>query len=186
MREFGMPMGPFEVLDEVGLDVALKVRGVLSKAFPDRMTPRPRSTQLVAADRLGRKSGVGFYRHRGRKRERDRSCARRSGLEPARRGACPTCCRSGWRSRWSTSRRAVSRTGSRRTAGEIDLAMVFGAGFPPFRGGPLRYADTLGCACGARPADRTQRREGPALRTLRAPGSPGDRRRDVHESDRKG
>src|SRR5262249_24119684 len=61
MRRFGMPMGPFEVVDEVGLDVALKVAGVLSAAFPDRMAPSPLLEKLIAAGRLGRKNGRGFY-----------------------------------------------------------------------------------------------------------------------------
>ena len=49
MRAFGMPMGPFEVVDEVGLDVAHKVAGVLSAAFPTRMQPAPLLEKLVAA-----------------------------------------------------------------------------------------------------------------------------------------
>ena len=71
MRRFGMPMGPFEVVDEVGVDVANKASAVLSRAFPERMTPAPALEKLLAAGRLGRKSGRGFYLHRGRKRTRD-------------------------------------------------------------------------------------------------------------------
>src|SRR5206468_11247700 len=73
MRRFGMPMGPFEVVDEVGLDMAHKVAGVLAAAFPARMQPSPALEKLLAAGRLGRKSGRGFYRHRGPKRRPDRS-----------------------------------------------------------------------------------------------------------------
>src|SRR5262249_7488026 len=57
MRRFGMPMGPFEVVDEVGLDVAAKVAVILSQAFPERMTPAAALDRLVEAKRLGRKSG---------------------------------------------------------------------------------------------------------------------------------
>src|SRR5207249_4605882 len=76
MREFGMPMGPFEVLDEVGMDVASKVAGILSQAFPDRMAPASALDKLVAAGRLGKKSGAGFYRHRGSKRSPDGDLSR--------------------------------------------------------------------------------------------------------------
>jgi len=144
MRRFGMPMGPFEVLDEVGLDVALKVAGVLSKAFPDRMTPAAALDKLVATGRLGRKSGVGFYRHRGRKRERDPQLRTLLGLEPARRGAMPDLLSERMALAMVNEAARCLEDGVARTAGEIDLAMVFGAGFPPFRGGPLRHADTLG------------------------------------------
>jgi 3-hydroxyacyl-CoA dehydrogenase/enoyl-CoA hydratase/3-hydroxybutyryl-CoA epimerase len=139
-----MPMGPFEVLDEVGLDVALKVAGVLSKAFPDRMTAAPALDKLVAAGRLGRKSGVGFYRHKGRKRERDPQLRSMLGLEPARRGPMPDLLSERMALAMVNESARCLEDGVARTAGEIDLAMVFGAGFPPFRGGPLRYADTLG------------------------------------------
>jgi 3-hydroxyacyl-CoA dehydrogenase len=75
MREFGMPMGPFEVLDEVGLDVAKNAAEVLTRAFPDRMTASPILEKMVAAGRLGKKSGLGFYRHRGRSARRRPGCA---------------------------------------------------------------------------------------------------------------
>src|SRR5262249_36774872 len=61
---FGMPMGPMELFDEVGLDVASKVAHVLSEAFPSS-EPRPNVLEsMVAAGRLGQKSGRGFYRYR--------------------------------------------------------------------------------------------------------------------------
>src|ERR1041385_5405302 len=73
MTRFGMPMGPFEGVDEVGLDVAQKVAGVLVAACPDRIQASPAMAKLVGAGRLGRKNGRGFYRHQGRKRTPDRS-----------------------------------------------------------------------------------------------------------------
>jgi 3-hydroxyacyl-CoA dehydrogenase/enoyl-CoA hydratase/3-hydroxybutyryl-CoA epimerase len=144
MRRFGMPMGPFEVVDEVGLDVALRVAGILSKAFPDRMEPAPALEKLAAAGRLGKKSGLGFYHHRGGRRRTDRQLREILGLSRERRP----------QSLDALSERMVlamivesSRCLEDRVvadAGMLDLAMVFGAGFPPFRGGPLRHADTIG------------------------------------------
>ena len=146
MRRFGMPMGPFEVLDEVGLDVAHKVGRVLSHAFPDRMTAAAPLEKLIAAGRLGRKSGLGFYRHVGKKRQPD----------PAVRGLLGlTRHRSGSSSDALTERMVLAMINESARcleekvvsdAGAIDLAMIFGAGFPPFRGGVLRHADTLGLA----------------------------------------
>jgi 3-hydroxyacyl-CoA dehydrogenase/enoyl-CoA hydratase/3-hydroxybutyryl-CoA epimerase len=144
MRRFGMPMGPFEVVDEVGLDVALKVAGVLSRAFPRRMSPSPELDRMVEAGRLGRKNGLGFYRYRGRQRIPDPTLRRLLGHTRQRRSQTPEV----------LSERLVlvmineaARCLEEQVvpnAGKIDLAMIFGAGFPPFRGGLLRYADAFG------------------------------------------
>ena len=146
MREFGMPMGPFEVLDEVGLDVAKNAADVLTRAFPGRMTSSPLLEKMVAAGRLGKKSGQGFYRHRGKKRVEAPGLRRFLGLRRARRPL----------GREHLAERmvlAIVNEAARcleeeivSDAGMLDLAMVFGAGFPPFRGGPLRYADSVGVA----------------------------------------
>ena len=90
MRKFGMPMGPFEVVDEVGIDVGNKVANILSQAFPDRMTASPALEKLVAAGRLGKKSGRGFYRHAGKKREPDPELNTFLGLERERSGPVTT------------------------------------------------------------------------------------------------
>ncbi len=146
MRRFGMPMGPFEVLDEVGIDVAQKAAGVLGRAFPDRMAPAPVLDALVAAGRLGKKSGAGFYKHRGRKRESDPALRPLLGL--ARR-------RNPQHSDALTERMVLAMINESAyclddrvvgDAGMLDLAVVFGTGFPPFRGGPLRHAESLGIA----------------------------------------
>jgi 3-hydroxyacyl-CoA dehydrogenase/enoyl-CoA hydratase/3-hydroxybutyryl-CoA epimerase len=144
MREFGMPMGPFEVLDEVGLDVAAKVAGILSRAFPDRMESSPAMEKLVSMGRLGRKSGAGFYRHVGSKRILDPELGRILAINRNRAGFP----HDGLRERMvllmiNESARCIEE-GVATDAGSVDLAMVFGAGFPPFRGGPLRHADSLG------------------------------------------
>jgi len=144
MKAFGMPMGPFEVLDEVGLDVAAKVAGVLTRAFPDRMSAAPAIEKLLAAGRLGKKSGLGFYRHRGRQRTADPALRALLGRTRVRRAQSPEL----------LSERmvlAMINEGARcleesivPDAGMLDVAMIFGAGFPPFRGGLMRHADALG------------------------------------------
>src|SRR5258708_32124468 len=84
MRRFGMPMGPFEAVDEVGLAVAVKVAGVLAKAFPAHMSEATSPQVLVADGRLGRKSGRGFYRHAGRSPAPDPTVRGPLGLRAAR------------------------------------------------------------------------------------------------------
>ena len=147
MKRFGMPMGPFAVVDEVGIDVAQKAGGVLSRAFPERMTSSPALDKMVAAGRLGKKNGLGFYRHtRGARPQPDPAVRGLLGLvrqrkpvslDPlAERLVLPMI---------NESARCLEE-GVVANAGMLDLALVFGAGFPPFRGGPLRYADTFGLA----------------------------------------
>lgn len=146
MRRFGMPMGPFEVVDEVGLDVAHKVAGVLGRAFPTRMAPAPLLEKLMAAGRLGKKSGTGFYRHAGKKREPDPAVRRLLGLQRERRAQTPDVLAERMVLAMVNEAARCVEEGIVADAGQVDVAMIFGAGFPPFRGGPLRHADTLGLA----------------------------------------
>lgn len=144
MRRFGMPMGPFEVLDEVGLDVAAKAAGVLTRAFPTRMTTSAVLDRMVEAGRLGRKTGRGFLLHRGRRRRADETLGALLRLPAARRPASlePLAERMAL-AMVNESARCLEE-GIVDGPEAIDLALVFGAGFPPFRGGPLRHADEVG------------------------------------------
>ena len=146
MRRFGMPMGPFEVVDEVGLDVAQKVGGVLSKAFPTRMEPSNALEALVAAGRLGRKNGLGFYRHQGRRRQVDPAVRGVLGLGEGRRSPSLEPLAERMVLAMINESARVVEEGLVSGPDVVDLAMIFGAGFPPYRGGVLRHADTLGLA----------------------------------------
>ena len=141
MRRFGMPMGPFEVVDEVGLDVAFKVAAVLSKAFPERMQPSPSLEKLIAAGRLGKKTGLGFYRHRNRKRKVDRSVRGLLALQHARRPQTVDALSERMVLAMINEAARCVEEGIVAGPEQVDLAMVFGAGFPPYRGGVLRHAD---------------------------------------------
>lgn len=143
MKRFGMPMGPFELLDQVGIDVAQKVSVILGEAFGDRIRPPRILEAAYAQHRLGKKNGRGFYRWNGEKRGRPDPTV--YALVNDRGG------------RVAPEGEAVDRMvlpmineaalclleGIARTPADVDLAMVMGTGFPPFRGGLLRYADTL-------------------------------------------
>ncbi len=161
MRAFGMPMGPFEVVDEVGLDVAHKVAGVLATAFPERMQPSPALEKLLAAGRLGRKNGRGFYRHRGRERVPDRAVRGLLGLATGRRTHAGEALAERMVLAMINEGARCVEEGVVAGADQVDLAMVFGAGFPPWRGGLLRHADSFGLE---RVVDR--------LRALRAEKGP--------------
>ena len=145
MTRFGMPVGPLALLDDVGLDVAVKAGEVLQAAFPERLRMGGEDA-LVAAGRLGRKNGKGFYEYEGGKRGKPAAEA-----YAALRVSPPD--RSPWPSEIIESRLVLPmineaafclEDGIVRDAPKLDLAMIFGTGFPPFRGGLLRYADSLG------------------------------------------
>src|SRR6185369_773003 len=89
LTDFGMPVGPLALLDDVGLDVAVKAGEVLQAAFPDRMKSAG-DEALAAAGRLGRKSGGGFYEYRDGKREGPSAEAYRLlGVDPGRTSPVP-------------------------------------------------------------------------------------------------
>jgi len=146
MRNFGMPMGPFEVVDEVGIDVARKVASVLSAAFPGRIQPTPILEKLQTAGRLGRKNGLGFYRHAGRKRTPDPAVPALLGIKAARRPQNLDALAERMALAMVNEGARCVEEGIVSGADAVDVAMIFGAGFPPFRGGVLRWADALGAA----------------------------------------
>lgn len=157
LRAFGMPMGPFELLDRIGLDVAAHVAGVLAAAFGDRLPAPQTLAKLTAAGRNGIKSGGGFYRYGSgaEKRRYDPESARIAGApgRARREEALPG--RPAGRLTQVQERLVLPMIneaaialgeGIVRTPVDVDVAMVLGTGFPPFRGGLLRLADSLGTA----------------------------------------
>ncbi|HEX9208218.1 MAG TPA: 3-hydroxyacyl-CoA dehydrogenase NAD-binding domain-containing protein [Steroidobacteraceae bacterium] len=130
---FGMPMGPIELADIVGLDVCMHVGRILSAAFggptPDAVAP------LVAAGKLGRKSGQGLYEWRDGK-------AVKPPADPA--ATVPGDLQDRLMLALVNEAMAVLREGIVADADLIDAGVIFGSGFAPFRGGPLRYARERG------------------------------------------
>lgn len=143
MTNFGMPVGPMALLDEVGIDVAAKVAGILTEAFGARMQKSAVVEKLYADGRHGRKNGKGLYLYAGGKRQGpDPSVYKLLGVTPH-----PA------EEKQVIERMLLAMINEATlileekivaTAGELDLAMIMGTGFPPFRGGLLRYADSLG------------------------------------------
>jgi len=149
-RAFGMPMGPLRLLDEVGLDVGRHAGAGFHAAFGERLAPAPALVALEGSDRLGRKNNRGFYLYqRGRETSVDEAVYSELGEHvPSVRGM-----QAGGPEMPAIRERLVLAMineaarllddGIVTRAADVDLAMIMGTGFPPFRGGLLRLADTL-------------------------------------------
>ena len=160
--DFGFPVGPITLIDEVGLDVATKAGKIMAEAYPDRMAPARSIPAVVAAGRYGRKSKKGFYSYdkEGKKGEVDPSVYAlflAPGTIPVATSITP---QSAEPPTWpempaiQIQQRTVLamlneaarclNDGIIRSPRDGDVGAVFGIGFPPFRGGPFRYMDSLG------------------------------------------
>ena len=131
-ERFGMPMGPVELIDSVGLDVALGVSRVLGEAM-NRPVPERLST-MVEAGKLGRKSGEGFYRWEDGKAVKP---------EPGN-SAPPPDIEDRLILPMVNEAVACLEDGVVKSADLLDAGVIFGTGFAPFRGGPLHYATERG------------------------------------------
>ena len=146
MVQWGFPVGPITLLDEVGLDVAQKASGVLHDAFGDRLVPAPAFALLVKDGRLGRKVGRGFYKYaNGKKRGVDPAAYTLVGVHPNGGIRPAEILQRLVLTMLNEAARAVGE-GVVRSPRDGDVGAIFGFGFPPFRGGPLRHIDDLGAA----------------------------------------
>jgi 3-hydroxyacyl-CoA dehydrogenase / enoyl-CoA hydratase / 3-hydroxybutyryl-CoA epimerase len=136
-EKFGMPMGPIELADQVGLDICLAVGDMLRSKFGDLLPPTPAwLREKVAKGELGRKTGKGFYVWKDGKTDKS-SAAAPAGKptdEMIDRLVLPM----------SNVCAACLREGIVDNPDTVDGAMIFGTGYAPFRGGPLNYARTRG------------------------------------------
>jgi 3-hydroxyacyl-CoA dehydrogenase/enoyl-CoA hydratase/3-hydroxybutyryl-CoA epimerase len=153
MVDWGYPVGPIQLLDEVGIDVAAHVGEIVHAAFGDRMIPPPGMKKLTDDDRKGRKNGRGFYRYSAdggakAKREVDASVYGVLGIEHKSKQPKLPAEEIQMRCALQMVNEALLCFGEGilRSARDGDIGAIFGLGFPPFRGGPLRYVDTLGAA----------------------------------------
>ncbi|MDH3422925.1 MAG: 3-hydroxyacyl-CoA dehydrogenase NAD-binding domain-containing protein [Gemmatimonadota bacterium] len=144
-KAFGMPMGPLRLIDEIGIDVSGHAGAALHEALGDRMSPSPALKALGNTDRLGRKGGAGFYRYeKGREKGVDESIYELLGsVVPPLRELDETEIRTRLLFPMVNEAARLLDEGIVATAADVDLAMIMGTGFPPFRGGLLRFADTL-------------------------------------------
>lgn len=145
MVKFGFPVGPFKLLDEVGLAVGAKVQQILQEAYPERMQGTDVVAKMLAADRAGKKNRQGFYDYgnKSRGKQVDVTMYKVLGVNPnttmsaddiALRCILPLLNEAAY----CLDEKVIG------CARDGDIGAVFGIGFPAFRGGIYRYIDTLG------------------------------------------
>ena len=144
MLDWGFPVGPIKLTDEVGIDVGAKVGEIMVDAFGDRMRPSEATKKLIDDERFGRKNGRGFYRYGDKKKGVDESVYEVLGVQPTNKSI------SNEDITWRCALQLVNEAcrcfgeGILRNARDGDVGAVFGLGFPPFRGGPFRFVDQVG------------------------------------------
>lgn len=145
--EFGMPMGPFALMDEVGIDVSIKVAKIFHESLGDRIQIPPVMLKLKETGRLGKKNKKGFYTYdeRGKSQGVDETIYAELGLNaPTNKLNSKEVINRGIYNMISEAALILQEERIVETPEEVDLGMITGTGFPPFRGGLLRYADTVG------------------------------------------
>ncbi|WP_158147599.1 fatty acid oxidation complex subunit alpha FadB [Vibrio cincinnatiensis] len=151
-RKFGWPMGPAYLLDVVGLDTAHHAQAVMAEGFPERMGKQDRDVidVLYEANKFGQKNGQGFYSYSMDKKGKPKKIFSESIL-PLLTDVCAD--KQEFDAQTVIERMMIPminevvlclQEGIIASPQEADMALVYGLGFPPFRGGVFRYLDTLG------------------------------------------
>lgn len=148
MKTFGMPMGPMTLLDEVGLDIAGKVIHVMHAALGDRMSEPPLMASIEKLKLLGKKGGKGIYLYSEKKKKGKPSMIVNPDVQAAIKAPAKKIQRSQIQDRlvllMLNEAVRLLEEGVVSDPAQLDLALIFGTGFPPFEGGILRYADSQG------------------------------------------
>jgi 3-hydroxyacyl-CoA dehydrogenase/enoyl-CoA hydratase/3-hydroxybutyryl-CoA epimerase len=151
MTGFGWPVGPMQLIDEVGIDVAAHVGPIMRAAFGERMEPPATTPRLIDDDRKGRKNERGFYlygaaaKQKGKGKHVDESVYGVLGLDVPK-GEAVTRDEIQNRCNLQFINEAMHCWGEGllRSPRDGDIGAIFGLGFPPFLGGPFRYVDHVG------------------------------------------
>ncbi len=154
MEKFGWPMGPAYLMDVVGMDTGHHGRDVMAEGYPDRMADKTRTAVDVMYDagRLGQKTGSGFYAYELDKKGKPKKVVDAKAYELLKEVVLEQ--------REFTDEEIIEimmvplcletvrclEDGIVESAADADMGLVYGIGFPPFRGGALRYIDTIGVA----------------------------------------
>jgi 3-hydroxyacyl-CoA dehydrogenase / enoyl-CoA hydratase / 3-hydroxybutyryl-CoA epimerase len=154
LLEWGMPMGPLRLIDEIGVDITVDIAATLEKAFGDRDQPPKILKQMYSAKILGRKTGAGFYKYESKQQAPNPP-------SPGTGSAVASDSLQAWREE-SGEKFGLENITNRlvylmvneaarcleekvvATPDDADYGMVLGMGFPVFRGGPLRFAESIG------------------------------------------
>ncbi len=144
---FGMPMGPLHLIDEVGIDVGVKVAKIFHQAFGERAAPSQIMIKVGDSGRLGKKGKKGFYLYddKGYKLQLDETIYGDLGLaKPTKKLDPNLAVERGILAMVNEAGLALLEDKIVENPQDVDMCMIMGTGFPPFRGGLLRYADSLG------------------------------------------
>ena len=146
-KAFGMPMGPLTLFDVVGIDTAVHAGRVMYAAYPDRVITNELLVAMFKSNRLGNKTGSGFFLHKGKKGKPQADPEVEAMIAERRKGE----------KKFSPEELTyrlffpmlleatrILDEGLVRDVRDVDLGLIYGIGFPPFRGGLLFWADTLG------------------------------------------
>lgn len=139
MLDFGMPMGPLRLIDEVGIDVGYDVARELAEAFKDRMSVAPILRRVHEEGLKGRKGGRGFYIYNGKKERLNRKLKLNVTKTPS-----AAAIQSRLLGVMIAEAKRCLNEGVVASEDDVDAGMIFGTGFPPFRGGLVAYARDSG------------------------------------------
>ena len=142
LLDWGMPMGPLRLIDEIGVDITVDIANTLEKPYGRRNQPAELLRKMQGAKMLGRKTGAGFYKYEGKQQTGNEA------LEEWRQRSGGNFAAENMADRLvflmvNEAARCLEE-GVVATAEDADFGMMMGTGFAPFRGGPLRYADHYG------------------------------------------
>lgn len=146
--KFGFPVGPIQLLDEVGIDVGSKIIPILQQAYGDRFAAPDAFDAVLKDGRKGRKNGKGFYlygSHRGQQRKADPSLYALLGIKPQVKQSAAQIAERCVMMLLNEAVRCLDEEVIRQPR-DGDIGAVFGIGFPSFLGGPFRYLDQLDAA----------------------------------------
>lgn len=161
-EKFGWPMGPAYLSDVVGIDTGVHAGAVMAEGFPDRMSQTYKTALQVMLenDRLGEKNHKGFYNYEPD--ERGKLC--KTNDEPAKKLLAPHVDAPKEFSEEEIIDRLMLpfclesirclEAGIVDSANDLDMALIFGVGFPPFKGGAIRYVENMGLAAFVEKADQ--------------------------------
>ncbi len=152
MESFGWPMGPAYLLDVVGMDTGHHANAVMAEGFPDRMLSdfTTANDVMYEAKRYGQKTGSGFYKYEVDKKGRPKKLIDQASYDLLK----PICAEQKDFDKQDIINRMMLpmvietirciEENIVETVAEADMGLIYGLGFPPFRGGPLKYADSIG------------------------------------------
>ncbi len=143
--QFGFPVGPFKLLDEVGIDVGSKIAPILASELGERFTAPDAFAKLINDGRLGRKVNKGFYQYKGKAKGKqvDSSVYTLLGIAPHASLSAEQIQQRCIAQMLNEAIRCLDE-GIIASPRDGDIGAIFGIGFPPFLGGPFRYIDRIG------------------------------------------